>query len=156
MIRQTRSLVIALSAAWVTTWGATAAAKPEYPGKLQEKLDMPCAPTCMLCHTSPEGGGDKINSFAPFGSAVANGQPPESFLMGDADGDNVSDLDELKKGTNPVIEGDATVCVPEYGCGARLARTPDDGRVHSDGWLLGALGVGLLLRLKMRSARTRR
>jgi hypothetical protein len=35
---------------------APARALPEFPGYIQEHLHPPCVPSCLLCHTCPEGG----------------------------------------------------------------------------------------------------
>jgi hypothetical protein len=49
---------VALVGAALTTLGASlpAAAYPEAPGILQEELELNCLPSCLLCHTRPEGG----------------------------------------------------------------------------------------------------
>jgi MYXO-CTERM domain-containing protein len=37
-----------------------ASAWPEFPSYIQNILELNCAPTCLLCHTSPEGGKENI------------------------------------------------------------------------------------------------
>jgi hypothetical protein len=55
--RPTTRLFAALGVALATlAVAAPAAAYPEAPGILQEELDLACLPSCLLCHTRPEGG----------------------------------------------------------------------------------------------------
>jgi MYXO-CTERM domain-containing protein len=44
-----------------------ASALPTFPGYLQNTLQMECAPTCLLCHTDPEGESDtvKVGVYVP-------------------------------------------------------------------------------------------
>lgn len=39
---------------------SSAAAFPSFPGYIQDIYGLTCAPTCLLCHTTMEGGRDKI------------------------------------------------------------------------------------------------
>jgi hypothetical protein len=39
-----------------------ASAWPAYPGYIQEIAGMDCAPSCLLCHTSPEGGATTVRA----------------------------------------------------------------------------------------------
>jgi MYXO-CTERM domain-containing protein len=48
-----------------------AAAWPEFPGYLQNILKMDCAPSCLLCHTDPEGGRDNVK-----GTGLTDEIPP--------------------------------------------------------------------------------
>jgi hypothetical protein len=55
--RPTTRLFAALGVTLATLAAAApAAAYPEAPGILQEELDLACLPSCLLCHTRPEGG----------------------------------------------------------------------------------------------------
>ena len=129
-----------------------ASAKPEYSGKLQENLDLPCAPTCMICHTDPAGGAEHRNQYWLNFYPALNSTVPVT-LLGDADKDGKSDGDELKAGENPVIYGNAPVCIPDYGCGARVAATPPDNGVAPEVWLVGAISLGALARFQLRRKR---
>jgi len=65
-VRRARSAP-SLVAAFACGLGVLAAAPaasawPEYPGYIQDILkdDVDCAPSCLLCHTSPEGGKETV------------------------------------------------------------------------------------------------
>jgi hypothetical protein len=140
--------IAVVAAGFVVTLSTVAAAQPPYPGQLQERLKMPCVPTCMLCHTVPEGGDDKLNDFSGTGLALKLGAIDGKTT--DSDGDGKMDADELIAGESPVIPGNVSVCAPEYGCGARVAKAPAHGGLKSESLLLGALGFGVLLRWQLR------
>jgi hypothetical protein len=42
----------------------------------------------------------------------------------DSDADGMSDFDELKAGRDPLLPGALSLCLPSYGCGARIAAAP--------------------------------
>jgi MYXO-CTERM domain-containing protein len=103
-----------------------AQAEPEFPGKLRSAVPMQCTPGCGLCHIDPSGGGDRnpwgnergvLVVLADVATQLAKLPNP------DFDHDGTSDVDELRKGSNPGVPGPSSICIPEYGCGARLART---------------------------------
>lgn len=128
-----------------------AAARETYPGKLRSGLDMACTPGCGLCHIDPSGGGDRnpwgeargASALSPDIAAALQKQMPPDF-----DSDGMDDASELKQGFNPGVRGQASVCIPEYGCGARLARAPG-----TPAPLLSALVAGALLALRRRQRR---
>ncbi|MEN9786215.1 MAG: hypothetical protein RLZZ299_1479 [Pseudomonadota bacterium] len=112
----------------------TAAASPIYTSALQNDLGMPCAPTCLACHTTAGGGSGTVQQ--PFGEALmdagltgggdTDGLASALDALGthDSDGDGNPDVDELASGDNP--NGGAPYCVPDgtsgtvdapaYGC----------------------------------------
>jgi hypothetical protein len=102
----------------------------------------------MLCHTDPEGGENKLNSFAGVGLILKDGAIDGKST--DTDGDGKMDADELVAGENPATYGAVSVCTPEYGCGARVAKAPAHGALQSESLLLAALGFGVLLRWQLR------
>jgi hypothetical protein len=121
---------------------AVAFASPTFPGALQEAANMPCAPQCTLCHRDSAGGYGTLvegTTAAPtFVKQMIDADPgleaenPSSVkpaldavegLGADSDGDGVGDVAELREGSNPNIKGDATLCGPTYGCGARIAKS---------------------------------
>jgi hypothetical protein len=139
--------IAAVAALFAVSFSAVALAEPDFPGELQKAIKMPCAPTCMLCHTDPEGGPDKLNDF--YGDVLAfKGGGGDKTL--DKDGDGKSNYDELIAGESPLIPGNPSVCIPEYGCGARVAKAPTHGQLQSEGLLFGAIGFGVLLRWQLR------
>jgi len=145
---------------------APALATPDFPETLQERLDMPCVPQCVLCHETPSGGlGTARKPFVDdvlmFGGGILLPNEPQTLRdsitnmeragQGDADHDGVLDIVELRDGSDPNVPGEGNLCGPKYGCGARIAphNTPDS---------FGALGAGLVaavLALAMRRARRR-
>lgn len=145
-------------------FGATAAqAREEYPARLQERLGMgECLPTCTLCHTVPTGGLENLN--LPIGAILggitnsvdAPSNLPmllESLEAANTDGDDLSDLAELRAGRNPGVHGDASICSPTYGCGARIAPLSADagGQGRGGVLLLLGLGLGVVVRRALRS-----
>jgi len=131
------------------SWTEAAAARPEYPGVLQKALAMEgCVPVCTVCHTDPAGGADRLNGFFPQPYSVvlaALAKMPLPALDGDFDGDTMSDGDELKAGRSPILSGDAGICAPQYGCGARIAPLRRDGA----GGTGPLLAVGLVLSVRL-------
>jgi MYXO-CTERM domain-containing protein len=128
-----------------------AQAREDFPGLVHASLKMKCTPGCGLCHVDPNGGGPRNpwgtarGAFATIqdGGAILAKQMPPDF-----DRDGTDDVTELKAGSNPGIPGESSVCLPEYGCGARLARAPGP-----PGSFLWALAAGALLSLRRRQRR---
>ena len=149
-------------------FSASASAKAEFPGVVQETLGMDCAPPCTICHTSPNGGSETISQ--PFYLNLAaldvpideesipdlldtlsklDCKRPEDHSCDagmpckpcDVDGNNVSDIDDLTAGNDPNT-GQPLAC-PKYGCGAHIA--PERPFRNLDGTaallVLGALGA---------------
>jgi hypothetical protein len=142
-----------------------ASAEPEFPGAIQEAANIPCTPTCLLCHkTIP---GNKDNWTQPFGLAVrTNGLVPghpESIQtvvdnlrtkMVDTDGDGKLDVDELAAGTDPnKSDPHAELCGAVYGCGARVAAAPLPPRTTALWWFTVPALLGLLITLRRQSLR---
>jgi hypothetical protein len=71
---------VGLAAALVMLGASPASAFPEAPGILQEELQLDCLPSCLVCHSRPEGGAGMFRPSAPaplpgnrgWGSFVAN------------------------------------------------------------------------------------
>ena len=139
-------LPMALGVALASLFAAApAAAEPTFPGVLVDKAGAVCIVTCLTCHTDPAGGKNnlKLPFGAAFGAAVKGLELSgsvaslDSFKNSDADGDGDKDLNEVLAGHDPTSFGSASICVPTYGCGARIAsRAPLDG--GAAGWLLTA------------------
>jgi hypothetical protein len=134
-----------LSLLVVSAW-----ASPNYPTELEALAEMPCAPTCTVCHETNSGGTGTVT--AAFGVALM-----ERGLTGlgavdaltsafdtlvtdavDSDGDGTFDADELAAGEDPNPDGVAfcDTLTPTYGC-FNAAQSP----VSSLGVLGGLLAV---------------
>jgi hypothetical protein len=143
----------------VLATSASAGAHPSFPGKLQERLDMPCVPQCTLCHVDTNGGLGTV--VTPFGGrmltairqARQQALPKELDLKdsiepaiagffsptANSDNDDMPDLEELREGRNPNQPGAGNLCAI-YGCNS--ARAVRSGGV--DPWALGAAAVALV------------
>jgi hypothetical protein len=154
-------VVVALSALGSVVPGA-ALASPEYPGVVQEHLDMPCAPECTLCHKTSLGGVGTLN--AGFGKTAFDqglDQKSSDLLrrtldlieamgsdpLADGDADAVNDVVELRQGRSPNEKGAGVLCA-SYGCGARVAPAPPRSGAAA---LIVAAGVVVLLFASRRS-----
>lgn len=107
---------------------ALAFATPDFPSAMEGAVPMPCAPTCVVCHTTAAGGAGTITQ--PFGVAMVDRgliaydvASLEAALAAveadgvDSDGDGTGDVAELAEGADP--NGVADFCAvpaPEYGC----------------------------------------
>jgi MYXO-CTERM domain-containing protein len=75
-----------------------AAAWPNYPGYIQNVLKMDCAPSCLLCHTDPEGGKDTVK-----GLGLTTEIPPNAGV-----GVFVQNLIVMQSMTDPISGPQAT------------------------------------------------
>lgn len=136
-----------------------AAASPEYPAKVGELLSMECPPPCTLCHLDVNGGAGTAEK--PFAQSMVDAglvgedeskiRPALDALQAadvDSDGDGVSDVVELRASNDPNLAGDAPICGPRYGCGARV-----EPRGSLDP---GALALALLAAVVLLASRRRR
>ncbi len=136
----------------------SARAVPPFPAHVKETLGMPCAPPCIICHATAEGGIGTVNR--PFGrelrflGVTTNHATLLSVLHYleahpnvDANGDGIGDAEELRQGRNP--NDGSELCALEYGCSVMTSRATVPGK------LLALLG-GLLLGVFRRRIRPRR
>jgi hypothetical protein len=148
----------------VLAFSGSAMASASYPTELADALDMDCAAPCTVCHQDTTGGaGTATKAFADAlidngleGEDKSSVKPALDALDAagtDSDGDGVSDVGELRQGRNPNIPGDASICGPQYGCGARIAKPSAD--LDPDAALL-ALCVSVILLGSTRRRRARR
>jgi hypothetical protein len=159
-----RRVLEALRCTTLVFVASPALATPEFPETIQEALNMPCVPQCVLCHLTPSGGplnyrfGDTLSSYGQVArphdrqslrDALENIENNPSKPGGQADGDGVSDIEELRRGDDPNVDGAGNLCGPRYGCGARIA---PHGAPDSLG-ALSAVVVAAALALAMRRLR---
>jgi hypothetical protein len=124
-------------------------ASSTFPGKIEKLAHLPCTPTCLLCHTDPNGeiktlraGPMKepwaLSTFLFLNSSDGTQADLDKLAGQDTDHDGVNDLPELQAGQNPFLTGDSPYCSDiRYGCGARIASKPVlDGSTAA--WLLSA------------------
>ena len=143
-----------------------AAASQDFPSEVQKTLDMPCPPPCTLCHTTQIGqAGTAVKPFlielrnqglmaTPMvvvqggdEAAVAGALAQARITKMDSDKDMVPDTDELTAGLDPnTAGGDARICGPAYGCGARIAKASPNHHGSAGVAALAVMLVALGLR----------
>jgi len=148
------------------SWAGAVAASPSFPEALVSAVPMPdCTPGCAVCHRDNAGG--QATATQKFAAAMlANGlvpAKPETVKTAvealraantDTDLDMKPDILELAAGQNPNLPGTASVCLPTYGCGARIA----PAATHAKGAAVALLGAAALVFLgrRARALRSRR
>ncbi len=155
------SLALSSSALFVSN---SALASDVFPGAVRDNLEMPCLPSCLLCHTV--NPGISLTAKQPFaGSMITAANRPlpsqgevewvQAGLAGlgttDTDEDGMSDLDELKAGRDPNVKGAGDICAPDvhYGCGAASVAEPASGSLGGAAWfVLGGLAVAAAARAR--------
>lgn len=138
---------------------ARAHAKREFPPDIGRHLSTVVDPACSVCHLDGKVAG--VTVITPFALSLRahgfNGQ--ETTLNSaldamqadgtDSDGDGVSDVDELRAGTDPnsPVPG-ATTADPTYGCAVAPLSLPS-------GWTAAALAAAVALCWTRRARRQR-
>jgi hypothetical protein len=158
---------VVVAALGVILIASSAHAEPDFPAAIQTAAGIPCAPPCTLCHTTSPGTlatATKAFAGALLGAGLVPRQPDTMAvaianlrtMMTDTDHDGVSDVEELKLGTDPSDPRQgAELCGPIYGCaGGHIAKVPPRPADRAP-WLF-ALALALLLLTRMRRARTAR
>ena len=133
------SLLLALLAA--PAW-----ASAQFPATIKAKYSLAAEPPCAICHTNGITGIGTVNTL--FGTAmrthglVAGSDASLNSALDamaaaniDSDGDGVTDVDELKAGTDPNVApaptdggtgggtgggGGTVIGPPKFGCGAAV------------------------------------
>jgi hypothetical protein len=128
-----------------------ALATPDFPGVIQQQLNLSTQPPCTICHQTDAGGfGTATKPFALYlksrGLAPFDEQSLITALAAaeaehhDSNGNGVPDIDELKAGHDPNAGAGDT---PQYGCGASFA----GARGHRGAlFAWGAMALWLLAR----------
>ena len=156
-----RLVACALSVAGLFGAG-TAAASQNFPGQLRKALDGTCAPTCLLCHTSMDGGVATVRFDRPttlkYRAIAAGYDDPAKVAAAraslgettDSDEDGIPDLKELTDGSDPWEYGGGSKCPPEYGCGATIAEHPPTQAGHTPEYVVAAVAAVALLQRRKR------
>jgi len=135
-------------------------ASGNFPGELQTWAEVPCVPSCILCHATAVGSGGTATQ--PLALALQerglSAGDSDALLRAldaleadgaDSNGDGTSDTEQLRAGANPNTgevfcgaTGEAVTELPRYGClqTARGTLSP-----------FALLGLGALLTLRRRA-----
>jgi len=133
-------------------------AKPQFPPEIARHLSATVDPACSVCHLDGKIAG--VTVITPFALALrAHGFTSSEDTLNsaldamqadntDSDGDGISDVEELRAGTDPnsPVPG-ATTADPTYGCS--LTSRPSRG-----GWTAVALSVAAAVTLRRRRRKT--
>ena len=135
-------------------WSSLARAKSEFPSEIKNSYGLAYDVPCSVCHI--KGNVGSATPITPFALSLrARGLTSSNQSLSnalsklqadgvDSDGDGVSDVEELKAGTDPNSSANASIVndqEPGYGCGG----TAPHGR--STPGMAGLLGlVWLMLR----------
>jgi hypothetical protein len=150
----------------MVTRSAPALASLSFPPAIQSELSLGKAPDCTLCHRSDAGGFGTVTRpfgrtmMTQFGLTAANVAALRSALAGsdaakfDSDGDGTSDIDELRRGTDPNVgtsgvETGPNVPLPQTGCALNSS-------LPSSPWSAGAALVVALVGCALQRRRARR
>lgn len=135
-----------------------AKASPTFPDEIQQHLGLSYSPACSLCHAGGVTGFGTVTT--PFGKAMrARGLTAGSITSLDAaldqmaadrvdsNGDGVTDIEELKAGTDPNANAPGAAPPPEFGCSAAGGHAQPGWRT---GWMtLAAAAIALLRRRRV-------
>ena len=134
-----------------------------FPAALQKAVPLACTPSCMVCHTRPEGGTAYLQ---PFGKSMLEtrliraGQPAtvgpavEKLREAgtDSNNDGTPDIEQLEAGYDPNLGSSGLVCGPAYGCGARLASHRSPGFDSGLLFVVALAAGGVFVRQRRRSS----
>jgi hypothetical protein len=139
-------------------WPSAAHAEREFPAVIQSDFELSYEVPCSVCHLKANVGA--ATARTPFALALkARDFTDERSLSRalarlkadnfDTDGDGVSDVEELKAGTDPNSPANASLIDaqdPGYGCGGTAPHGRNIGQAA-----LGAAALAWLLARRLRS-----
>ena len=148
---------IGLGATWL--WPGLAQAEEIFPGVIAQAANMPCAPTCTLCHSSNPGRIDtwpKKKFGLYMGTHGAKMGDKNSIITAfnayKAEATAGPGLAALQQGLDP--DNGTSLCGPTYGCGAHVAKQAPPSNLSAPLWVVGAMVFGGLLRRRKPTARS--
>jgi hypothetical protein len=139
-----------------------AQASEEFPGVLQQAANMPCVPSCTVCHGKTPGdlGSFQVRQLPRLLVQQGVMSPPigphatdwlkASFAKYAMDPNNAPAIAALKEGKDP--ETGQGLCGPTYGCGAHVAKKAPPSDLSAPLWVVGAIALGGLLRRRKSNA----
>jgi hypothetical protein len=158
--KQLRSLAVyGVTLAAVALSPRQARAEEIFPAVIQKDANMPCAPSCTLCHTTNPGeagtwAGKKFGFFMQTNGAMkgdansittAYNAYVARVSAGVPAGMIPPQLAALQRGEDP--DNGTSLCGPSYGCGAHIAKQKAAPRdLTAPLWIVGAMAVAGLLR----------
>jgi hypothetical protein len=158
--KSVRSLLSGIAAVGVVTiLPGRARAEEIFPGVIAQAANMPCAPTCTLCHTTNPGEkgtwvGKKFGYYMGTHGAVMGDKNSiiTAFNAYKADPSSGPALAALQQGLDP--DNGTSLCGPTYGCGAHVAKQAPPSDLSAPLWVVGAMVFGGLLRRRKPAARS--
>ncbi|HTA88460.1 MAG TPA: thrombospondin type 3 repeat-containing protein [Polyangiaceae bacterium] len=153
MTKTRQSLSLSVLAFLTFGLSSPAQAKPEFPSEIQSDLKLSYLVPCSVCHIEDNTGSS--TPITPFALALrARGLSGDNGSVGtslallaadgvDSDGDGVTDIAELKAGTDPNSSANASLIndqEPGYGCGG----SPPTGRSEGGPAIGSALALAWL------------
>ena len=163
-MRLRNNAIAILSFGAVALAPALASAEEIFPPVIQKEADMPCAPTCTLCHTTNPGNATSWPG-KPFGQYMGT----HGAVMGDANSIKgafasykaalttagmTAKLMALQSGLDP--DNGTSLCGPSYGCGAHVAKKAPPSDLSTPLWVVSAMAVAGLLRRRKHAILSKR